>query len=337
MKVLDKKRWIAIIAAVVLFTVSIGFRFAMDIASGFMSDSFDMEDSFTEEEIIEDGESTERIAKLSLEGEIMADIGDDSLIEEEPMHEKLIDQIEEAGADDSVKAILFKVNSPGGSIVETEQIYKKIKDMQEEYEKPIYVTMENMAASGGYYLSAPADKIYAQKSTDTGSIGVISETINLSELFDKLGIKYNRVQSDEFKDIMANDRDMTDEEKEMIQEMIDESYDDFVDVIVDGRDMDEEKVRDLGDGRLYTGKQAKENGLVDEIGFEEDALDDLKEDEGLEDATVFEYSNEANFFSSLTTGVKSFLHKDETQANQVKQIVRESNQPRAMYLSKGWR
>lgn len=158
---MNSKRWIAIIAAVVLFVVSIGFRFTMEMASSFMNDMFDIDD-MTEEVMVEEGDMTKRIAVLSLDGEIMPESGD-SLFQEGYMHDAFLEQIEQAAEDETVKAILFKVDSPGGAVGETAQIHRKLIEMQEEYDKPIYVSMGSTAASGGYYVSAPADKIYGSR------------------------------------------------------------------------------------------------------------------------------------------------------------------------------
>src|SRR5699024_9499864 len=126
--------------------------------------------------------------------------------------------------------------------------------------------MGGMAASGGYYVAAPADKIFAEATTLTGSIGVIMESVNYAELAENHGVKFNTFTSGKHKDIMSPSREMTEEEHDIMQSMIDEMYDEFVDVIVDGRGMDEQTVREVGDGRIYTGKQAKEVELIDDLG-----------------------------------------------------------------------
>ena len=250
---MNTKRWIAIIAAVVLFFVSIGFRFTMEFMSAFMNDAFSLDDDFIEEVMLEEGSMTKRIAVLNLEG-VIQDTGE-SFFAEGYQHDSFLRKIEKAGEDTTVKAILLKVNSPGGAVGETAQIHRKLVEVQEKYKKPVYVSMGSTAASGGYYVAAPADKIFAEPSTLTGSIGVIMESINFSGLAEKYGVSFNTIKSGKHKDIMSPSREMTKEEHEILQSMIDEMYGDFVDVIVDGRHMDEAKVRKLGDGRVYTGRQ----------------------------------------------------------------------------------
>src|SRR5699024_7994229 len=153
--------------------------------------------------------------------------------------------------DETIEAVLLKVDSPGGGVYETAQIYKRLMEVK-ELDKPIYVSMGNMAASGGYYAAMPAEKIFATTSTITGSIGVIMESINYSELAEEYGVKFNTIKSGKHKDIMSASREMTDEEHDILQSMIDEMYGEFVDVVSEGRDMDEKTVRKLADGRIYT-------------------------------------------------------------------------------------
>src|SRR5690625_2843781 len=330
---MNSKRWIALIAAVVLFAFSIGFRFTMQLTSSFMNDVFDIEDDFIEETMIEDGDMSNRIAKLSLRGQIMETEQATFASVEGFNEERLIEQIERAGEDDTIKAILLEVDSPGGDVGITSHIHRQITEMQEEYEKPIYVTMGSSAASGGYYVSAPADKIFAEPSTLTGSIGVIMQSINFGGFLEKHGVDFMTIKSDKHKDIMSPARDMTKEEKKIMQSMVDEMYDEFIDVVVDGRGMDEGTVRELADGRVYTGKQAEENGLVDEVGTYDDALAALKDDYDLEDAAVIEYNNNLDFFTSFGASMNNLFNKDNLNLDTIKSMVQQSNEPRILYMN----
>src|SRR5690606_28821455 len=227
--------------------------------------------------------------------------------------------------------IILRVNTPGGGVVESAEVHDKIVEIQEQYEKPIYVSMGNTAASGGYYIAAPADKIVAHSATLTGSIGVIMQGYNLAGLTEKLGVDVNTIKSGKHKDIMSTFREMTDEERALLQEMIDDMYGEFVQVIVDGREMSEAKVRELGDGRVYTGNQAKENGLVDELGSLDDTIALMKKDYELDNATVVKYNKPLGFEQLLGMSVQNFVGKDQ-ELMSVLEIVKESNTPRAMYL-----
>jgi len=178
-------------------------------------------------------------------------------------------QLEKAKNDVAVKAIVLQIESPGGSVAACQEILNEI----ERVEKPIVVSFGTVAASGGYYISTKADKIVALPGTLTGSIGVISEMPNLKGLYQKLGIEMEVFIAGKHKDMYAGLRELTPEEKVIMQEMTDQLYDQFVQVVVNGRGMSEEKVRDLATGQLYTGVEAKKLGLVDELGGLNKAID----------------------------------------------------------------
>jgi protease-4 len=178
-------------------------------------------------------------------------------------------ELERAKNDVSVKAIVLQINSPGGSVAASQEIV----NLLEQVKKPIVVSMSDMAASGGYYISAGADKIVALPGTLTGSIGVISEMPNLKGLFDKLGIDMQVFKAGEHKDMYAGFRELTPEEKVIMQDMTDQLYAQFVQVVAKGRGISEDEVRKLATGQLYTGTQAKELGLVDELGGLQTAID----------------------------------------------------------------
>jgi protease-4 len=178
-------------------------------------------------------------------------------------------ELERARNDDGVKAIVLQVDSPGGSVAASQEIVNQL----ELVKKPIVVSMSDLAASGGYYISAGADKIVALPGTLTGSIGVISEMPNLKGLFDKLGIDMQVFIAGKHKDMYAGLRELTPEEKVLMQGMTDQLYNEFVQVVAKGRGLSEDKVRELATGQLYTGIQAKELGLVDELGGLQTAID----------------------------------------------------------------
>jgi protease-4 len=329
---LNKKRWIALGIAVGLLIVSLISRFSTTMATTDFDNLLrSIEDPYGEE-IIEEGTSFDKIAVLRLNGIIIDDGGTGNLLGGITYsHQRFLDLLEHTAEDDSVQAVVLDVNTPGGGVVESAEVHDKVAALQEEYDKPVYVSMGNTAASGGYYVSAPAEKIVAHPATLTGSIGVIMESMNYAELADELGIDFNTIKSGEYKDIMSGSREMTDDERALLQDMIDEMYADFVDVIVDGRGMSEETVRDLGDGRVYTGSQAVENGLVDELGSLDDTIAMVKEDYGLEDAMVIEYRTglEINQFLGMTLQNKL---SEGSELHAIHHLIRESNAPKAMYL-----
>ncbi len=182
---------------------------------------------------------------------------------------RIIDYLRQAQADPAVKAIVLRVNSPGGSVVASNEIYEELKKI----DKPVVVSMGELAASGGYYISCVADKIVVNPGTLTGSIGVIAQVMNVEELIDNIGLEVTTIKSGPHKDEGSPFREMTEEEKEIWQKIIDESYDLFVEIVAEGRGLSEKEVRKLADGRVYTGQQALELGLADQLGNLQEAID----------------------------------------------------------------
>lgn len=328
---MNSKRWAALGVAVVLFFISVFYQFSVSRTD----DSYDvlLGDSAFNEKIIRSGTTpmSPTIVVLNLDG-IIIDSGDLGFMS--PMvynHRQFLQMIDQAAEDDRVEGIILRVNSPGGGVVESAEIYAKLLEVRETYEKPIYVSMGNTAASGGYYVSAPADKIVAHSATVTGSIGVIMESINFAELAENIGIDFNTITSGEFKDIMSSARPMTEEDEEILQAIVDEMYDDFVQAIAYGRGMSEEEVREVADGRIYTGKQAKELNLVDEIGTFEDTIALLESDHGLEGANIVEYEMGIGFRQLFGLTAKNLFQKD-ADLHALINMIRDSSGPRAMYL-----
>lgn len=192
-------------------------------------------------------------------------------------HVWTLDRVDDMMEDPNNKAILLYVDTPGGGVYETDELYLKLKEYKEKTGRPVYTYMASEAASGGYYVSTATDKIYANRNCWTGSIGVIVGPIyDFKDLMDKYGVKSTAITSGPNKSMGSGTEHMTKEQKEILQSMVDEAYDQFVSCVAEGRDMEESKVRKLADGRLYTATQAKENGLIDEMGSQEDAVADLR-------------------------------------------------------------
>ncbi|ARI77165.1 signal peptide peptidase SppA [Halobacillus mangrovi] len=312
------------------------------IAIVFQSVNFFISDNFSEssqsmfsgnqqlsEKVIENGNSSNRIVRVNIEGTIMNTPGSNSnpFSGSGYQHEHVMKQMDKIIEDPSIKGVLLYVNSPGGGVYESAEIHDKLMKIKDAG-KPIYVSMGSMAASGGYYVSTPADRIYASNETFTGSLGVIMENINYQELANEYGVKFNTFKSGKYKDIMSPTREMTGEEREIIQNLVDESYEQFVDVIAEGRDMPEDKVYELADGRIYSGKQAVENGLVDKIGFREDALKALKKEVG-GNPQVIEFKNRIGSFFDLPLA-ESFMPNSEVRY--IEKLISERQGPTMMYL-----
>lgn len=201
----------------------------------------------------------DRVALIRVEGVIL-----DS--------KQTIEQLKRYDEDKSVKAIVLRVDSPGGGVVPSQEIYEEVKKIREKGEKKIVVSMGTVAASGGYYISCPVDKIVANPGTITGSIGVIMELANIEGLLEKIGVKNVVIKSGRHKDIGSVMREMSAEEKEILQKVLDDVHNQFIEAVAKGRGIKEEDVRGMADGRIFTGRQAKELGLVDEIGNLEDTI-----------------------------------------------------------------
>ena len=210
--------------------------------------------------------------------------------------ETVIDLLEQANSDDSIKAIVLRIDSPGGGVAASDEIHHAILQV----DKPVVVSMGSLAASGGYYIAAPADYIFATPHTLTGSIGVISQFITGEELLDEVGIEVIVVTAGEVKDFGGFHRDVTEEEIAYWQEVINEAYEGFLQVVADGRDMDIETVRELATGQVYTGHQALELGLIDEVGYFDDAVAKAAEIGGISgEPRVVELQPEPGLFDLL--------------------------------------
>ncbi|MDC3418459.1 signal peptide peptidase SppA [Aquibacillus salsiterrae] len=330
---MSRKRWVALAIAVTLLIVSVVLQASASVATTDFESVFKMEDLDDDisEKVIEKGSTTNKIAVLNLNGVIQEASASSVINTSSYNHKRFLDMLDKAAEDQNVKGIVLRVNTPGGGVVESAEIRDKIIEIKEEYNKPIYVSMGNTAASGGYYISAPADKIVAHNATITGSIGVIMESFNFAEFADKQGIDFNTIKSGPYKDIMSMSREMTESEREILQTIVDDMYNDFVQVIVEGRNMPEERVRELGDGRVYTGKQAKEVGLVDELGSLDDTIAMMTKEQQLNNPQVVEY--EQGFgFQQFFGGTMKSLFGSETDLIGIKDLLRESNGPKAMYL-----
>jgi len=172
----------------------------------------------------------------------------------------------------SVKAVIVRIDSPGGGVVASQEIYEELKWLKEKKQKKVVASMGTVAASGGYYVACASDLIVANPGTLTGSIGVIMEFANLEGLFKKIGVEGVVIKSGKHKDIGSPFRSLTKDEKDILQAIIDDVYAQFISAVADGRKMKPEAVKELADGRIFTGRQAKELKLVDELGTMQDAI-----------------------------------------------------------------
>ena len=216
-------------------------------------------------------EHSEKVALIHVEGVIVGGRGQGGLLGDGSGMDSVIRQIQAARDDETVRAVVLRINSPGGSAPASQEVGEELKKLRSAG-KPVVASMGDIAASGGYWIAALCDRIYANPGTITGSIGIYIPYANYEELFKKIGVHGEKIKSGPHKDMLSPERPMTAAERAILQEMVDDLYDQFVAVVAEGRKMEPDRVRRLADGRIYTGRQAKKLGLVDEMGTQEDAV-----------------------------------------------------------------
>lgn len=186
--------------------------------------------------------------------------------------EPIVDQLDRMQRDSSVRAVVVRLDSPGGGVAASQEIYEAVKRVHDEGKKPVIASMGGVAASGAYYVACAADSIVANAGTLTGSIGVIMSFPNTEDLFRKVGIRFETVKTGKFKDIGSMWRPMTDDERKLLEGVLSNVYDQFVDAIVEGRSLAREDILPYADGRIFSGDQAQEYGFVDRLGDLDDAV-----------------------------------------------------------------
>ena len=185
--------------------------------------------------------------------------------------ESIVRQFNKFGDDKSIKAIILKVNTPGGGVAASQEMYEIIKRTRDKG-KPVIVSISSLGASGGYYAACGGSVIVADPGSLVGSIGVIMNLMNFKDLAEKIGISENIIKSGELKDAGNPFREMNEKDKEYFQDIVNDSYDQFLDVVSKERKMDKEKLKEYANGRVFTGRQAKDIGLIDSLGTFEDAV-----------------------------------------------------------------
>ena len=240
-------------------------------------------------------------------------------------HTTTLEYIDYLIKDTNNAGILLYVDSPGGTVYESDELYKKLEEYKASTERPIWDYMAHYAASGGYYVSAAADKIYANENTVTGSIGVIMSGYDMSGLYEKLGIRYISITSGENKDSSK----LTEDQISIYQSQVDESYETFVSLVAEGRGMSQDEVKALADGRTYTAKQAKENGLVDEISLYEEMKTEMSKELGT--STFYELDTSVSLWSSVFAKAESMIPKSEAQV--LLEVTEEKKSGELMYYA----
>lgn len=291
-------RWSAqAIGSVILFFIILGL--VVSLISGSMGSNY----AANEQRLF--GSGLDKVAIISVEGVIgeagSSVVGGGVGVNSEVLREELA----QAADDPLVKAVVLEINSPGGSAVVSDQIFQLIVDFKEESGKKVVASLGDTAASGGYYIAAASDRIVANPSTLTGSIGVLMQFFNAQGLLSNLGVESQTIKSGDFKDIGSFTRETSESERRILQEIVMSAHEQFVQRVIEGRSMDESTVESLADGRIFTGSQAKENGLVDELGNLDTAVDVASSLANISDPTVVKYDR-SGWFDGLL-GVKQNL------------------------------
>ena len=280
--------------------------------------------------VMGDKTSKNRILEIPVIGAIMDDQSDNL---KKNLSLRIKENLKAAEEDSSIKAIIFTIDSPGGGITPTDIIWNDIKKFKAKKGIPVITYCENITASGGYYIASSTDYIMATETSLVGSIGVISQFMEMEKLFDKLGIKWNVITSNKsngnksFKDMGSFTRKMTPEEREFFQSLVQEMWNKFVDVVAEGRKgkLTREEVANLADGRIYTGKTALKLKLIDGVGYKEDAFNKAKEMADLPNAQLVVYKYRTDYFKDL------FESKNESPMPTVKTLI-EGQTPQFMYM-----
>ena len=259
-----------------------------------------------EEIVVEEGSAVEKILLIDIDGPI-SNRPKKTLVgfrSDTGMVDRIREILKKAEKDKNIKGILLRVNSPGGTVTSSDIIYHEIKSFKERFKVKVYVSVIDVAASGGYYVALAGDLIMVHPTSLVGSIGVLALKLNLESLMDKVGVEWEVVKSSKKKDFMSPFRPLTKEERVLFQETIDRYYDRFVDLVVLNRDgLDVKEVRALADGRVYNARQALNNHLVDSIGYLKDLVELAKKELDQPDLKVVTYSRpreyKSNYYSSM--------------------------------------
>lgn len=230
-------------------------------------------------------------------------------------------------------ALLLRIDSPGGTVGDSQEIYAALRRLQEEKDVKVVASFGNISASGGVYIGVGAKQIVANPGTITGSIGVILRGNNLERLLDKVGVSFQTIKSGPYKDILSFDRQLTSEEEQILQQLIDTSYDQFVKTVAEGRDLDVETVKTFADGRIFTGEQALQLGVVDRLGTEEDARRWAAELAGLDPnkAEYFTIEEPKPFINRLIPGRSQSTSSLGAAINWLDFELKTSGQPLWLY------
>lgn len=326
------KKLISVVVAAAIFVVT----GVSSVAINTWSESRKVESQSTFASIFNsEGESLPKedyLAVIKVEGTIYSEPSTNMFGESEDYnHPKTMKYVDQLIEDDNNKGIILYINTPGGAVTASDDLYLKLMKYKEKTGRKIYCYFADQACSGGYYISMAADEIYANRNCWTGSIGVIISMTNMKELYDKLGIKEIDITSGKNKAMGSAAADLTKEQRKILQAMVDEAYEQFVDIVAQGRNMEKKTVKKLADGRIYTAKQALEKKLIDGTSTYEDYLEKVKKETG--DIKVYERESISTSLASLFSTMKSL--RGQSDAEVLRDFMKEQGNGGLMYYESG--
>ena len=255
------------------------------------------------QEVVLSGEGRDKVLLIDVSGILTSAKPSgvlDRLFDRLSLPTRFKEELTKAAEDDRVSAIVFRINTPGGMVTTSDILYHEIQELKKTRKIPVIASIMDLGTSGGYYVAMAADRVVAHPSSVTGSLGVIMLTLNASGLMEKIGVRADTVTSGPHKDMGSPFRTMTDQDRAIFQGVIDSFYARFLHVIEQGRpNLKPETIRQLADGRIYSATQAKDLGLIDAIGYVDDALELAKQEAGLEEAQVIMYQRAGGYHPNI--------------------------------------
>lgn len=279
------------------------------------------------------GAGKAKIALMDISGVISEEDKEMAFRSEPNLIARMKEELKLASKDSAVKAVVLRINSPGGTVTASDLLYHELKRFKQQTGKKVIASIMDLGASGGYYVAVAADKIMAHPTTVTGSIGVIMLSVNVEGLLEKIGVSGTAIKSGEKKDMGSPLRPMTAEERQLFQGIIDQMHDRFISVVAMGRkNLSLDAVKRAADGRVYTAQQALELGLVDQIGYLDDAIELAKAETGLKEAKVVRYLRPGMYQDNIYSRIPSGLPPMMNIFNLDLRSLVQPGVPRFMYL-----
>jgi protease-4 len=288
------------------------------------------------EETVE-GKGRDKILLIDLSGVLQDEVTGFSIgtsAPHVPLLARVREELEKAEEDDHVRALVIKINSPGGTITTSDVLYREIKDFKQRRKIPVIAAIMDVGASGGYYVALAADRIVAHPTSVVGSVGVVMLTLNAQGLMEKIGVAPLAIKSGPMKDAGSPFRSLTPEERAVFQGLIDDMYGRFVHLIAETRKIPEDRVRAFADGRVYTAQQALALGLVDRIAYLDEVIDSAKQAAGLSEAKVVMYHRPKEYRATIYSTTPAAMGADSPLGQLAGQLAGAvtGTGPRLMYL-----